>query len=96
MSSSSVSNISTVEAVAAASSMTHVTNYGEELPDTARARLLTGFRGELYRGLTTRADELSGLTDAVLCADGPVRHLTGPGCRWRRGTGGGTARSMTG
>ena len=33
------------------------------------------FRGELYRCLTARADALFELTDAVLCADGPVRSL---------------------
>lgn len=38
---------------------------------------LAGFRGELYRCLTARADELFELADAVLCADGPVRVLAG-------------------
>jgi DDE superfamily endonuclease len=33
------------------------------------------FRGELYGCLTARADALFELTDAVLCADGPVRTL---------------------
>jgi hypothetical protein len=42
----------------------------------ARARL-AGFRGELYRCLTARGDELFELADAVLCADGPVRVLAG-------------------
>ncbi len=42
----------------------------------ARDRL-AGFRGELYRCLTARADELCDLIDAVLCADGPVRDLAG-------------------
>jgi hypothetical protein len=35
------------------------------------------FRGELYGCLGRRADELFELTDAVLCADGPVRSLVG-------------------
>jgi len=39
--------------------------------------LLAAFRGELYRCLTARADALFELTDAVLCADGPVRMLAG-------------------
>ena len=34
---------------------------------------LAGFRGELFRCLTARADELFELADAVLCSDGPVR-----------------------
>jgi hypothetical protein len=42
----------------------------------ARDRLAV-FRGELYRCLTARADELFELADAVLCADGPVRDLAG-------------------
>jgi hypothetical protein len=36
---------------------------------------LAGFRRELYACLTGRADALFELTDAVLCADGPVRSL---------------------
>jgi hypothetical protein len=35
------------------------------------------FRGELYGCLTARADALFELTDAVLCADGPVKTLVG-------------------
>jgi hypothetical protein len=42
----------------------------------ARDRLAS-FRGELYRCLTSRADELFELCDAVLCAEGPVRTLVG-------------------
>jgi hypothetical protein len=38
---------------------------------------MTGFRGEVYRCLTARADELFELADAVLCADGPVKTLAG-------------------
>jgi hypothetical protein len=38
---------------------------------------LDQFRGELYRCLGRRADELFELVDAVLCAEGPVRSLVG-------------------
>ena len=38
---------------------------------------LAAFRGELYRCLTARGDELFELADAVLCADGPVHTLAG-------------------
>src|SRR3954454_22122526 len=38
---------------------------------------LRGFRGELYGCLGRRADELFELTDALLCADGPVSSLVG-------------------
>src|SRR3954468_23013492 len=38
---------------------------------------LRGFRSELYRCLGWRADELFELTDALLCADGPVHTLVG-------------------
>jgi DDE superfamily endonuclease len=38
---------------------------------------LAGFRRELYRCFTARADVLFELADAVLCADGPVRTLVG-------------------
>ena len=72
------SNTFTMEAVAVASSMTHVRNRGEELLGAGRARgLLAGFRGELYGCLTARADEQFELADAVLCGDGPVRVLAG-------------------
>jgi DDE superfamily endonuclease len=54
----------------------------------ARDRL-AAFRGELYRCFTARADALSGLADAVLCAEGPVKTLAGlslvPGHRRGRG-----------
>ncbi|MEU7814191.1 hypothetical protein [Pseudonocardia sp. NPDC049154] len=36
---------------------------------------LAGFRQEFYASLTARADALFELTDAVLCADGPVHSL---------------------
>lgn len=40
-----------------------------------RADQLHQFRGGLYRCLTRRADELFELTEAVLCAEGPVKTL---------------------
>ena len=50
----------------------------EPRPEEDRARdRLADFRGELYRCFTARADALFELTDAVLCADGPVRTLVG-------------------
>ncbi|WP_408056865.1 transposase [Streptomyces huasconensis] len=39
--------------------------------------LLSAFRAELYASLTARADALFELTDAMLCADGPVKTLVG-------------------
>jgi hypothetical protein len=53
------------------------------LPDTLptgpedRAVALAGFRDGFYRCLTRRADALFELTDALLCADGPVKSLVG-------------------
>jgi hypothetical protein len=41
----------------------------------AASRLLAGFRGELYRCLTRRADALFELADAVLCQDRTVTDL---------------------
>ena len=41
----------------------------------ARRGDLARFRQEFYTSLTLRADALFELTDAVLCADGPVRWL---------------------
>jgi hypothetical protein len=51
---------------------------------------LDGFRREFYRCLTTRADGLFELADAVLCTDGPVRSLVGLSLapEHRRGHGG--------
>src|SRR4051795_4172903 len=43
----------------------------------AAADRLRAFRSELYRCLGRRADELFELTDALLCADGPVSSLVG-------------------
>ena len=39
---------------------------------------LSRFRYEFYSCLTARADALFELSDAVLCADGPVRSLVVP------------------
>src|SRR3954451_10447803 len=38
---------------------------------------LREFRGQMYRCLGRRADELFELTDALLCAEGPVQSLVG-------------------
>ena len=50
----------------------------ESLHDHVRGSALgelSRFRQEFYTSLTARADALFELTDAVLCADGPVRSL---------------------
>ncbi len=39
--------------------------------------VVSRFRRDFHACLTVRADELSELADAVLCADGPVRDLAG-------------------
>jgi hypothetical protein len=44
----------------------------------AELELLRGFRGQVYRCLGRRRDELFELCDALLCAEGPVRSLVGP------------------
>src|SRR5260221_2366652 len=50
----------------------------EPPPEDGQARdRLASFRRELYGCFTARADALSGLADAVLCADGPVKTLVG-------------------
>ena len=52
----------------------------DRVPEEAAARplaVLSRFRREFHACLTARADELSELADAVLCADGPVRNLAG-------------------
>jgi DDE superfamily endonuclease len=46
-------------------------------PGTAELDRLREFRGQLYGCLGRRADELFELTDALLCAEGPVRSLVG-------------------
>lgn len=53
---------------------------GLALPDTPAgkpAAVLAAFRSDYYQCLTARADALFELTDAVLCADGPVTCLVG-------------------
>jgi DDE superfamily endonuclease len=52
----------------------------DRVPEEAAARpaaVLSRFRRDFHACLTARADELSELADAVLCADGPVRTLAG-------------------
>ena len=53
----------------------------DSLPDNAAGAgtpaVLSRFRLDFHACLTARADELSELADAVLCADGPVRSLAG-------------------
>jgi hypothetical protein len=46
-----------------------------DTPETAPPAVLDAFRRDFYRCLTARADALFELTDAVLCADGPVTSL---------------------
>ena len=61
----------------------------KDAADVEPLAVLSRFRVDFHACLTARADELSELADAVLCADGPVG--TWPGCRWlaehRRGHG---------
>ena len=53
----------------------------DSLPDNAAGAgslaVLSRFRRDFHACLTARADELSELADAVLCADGPVKTLAG-------------------
>src|SRR5437763_15694746 len=53
----------------------------DSLPDNAAGAgplaVLSRFRRDFHGCLTARADELSELADAVLCADGPVKTLAG-------------------
>jgi hypothetical protein len=46
-------------------------------PANIASTVLAGFRTEFHRCLIRRADALFELTDAVLCADGPVTSLVG-------------------
>jgi hypothetical protein len=57
--------------------MCSVAHPGAAGPDVALARRgdLAGFRRELYTAFTARVDALFELTDAVLCAEGPVTSL---------------------
>jgi hypothetical protein len=60
--------------VAVAFSIAWLRGEVEPAPEDARARdRLTGFRYELYRCFTARADALFEVADALLCADGPVK-----------------------
>jgi hypothetical protein len=50
----------------------------DSLPEDAGGgplAVLAGFRREFHASLTARRDEIFELTDAVLCAGGPVRSL---------------------
>ena len=69
-----LSQSSKTKAMAAMCSVAHP---GAAGPDDTLARRgdLAGFRQELYTSFTARADALFELTDAVLCADGPVTSL---------------------
>jgi hypothetical protein len=49
----------------------------EHAADVEPLAVLSRFRVDFHACLTARADELSELADAVLCADGPVRDLVG-------------------
>src|SRR6266545_3860276 len=66
------------QAVAVAFSIAWLEAGVEPQPEDARAReRLMGFRRELYRCFTARADVLFELAEAVLCAGGPVKTLAG-------------------
>jgi len=69
-----LSQSSKTKTVAAMSSVTHARTAGADDTPTGRGDL-AGFRRELYGSLTARADALFELTDAVLCAEGPVTSL---------------------
>jgi hypothetical protein len=62
--------------VAVAFSIAWLQGEVEPQPDGVRDRL-AGFRRELYRCFTARADALFELADGVLCAGGPVKTLAG-------------------
>jgi hypothetical protein len=49
----------------------------ERAADVESLAVLSRFRLDFHSCLTARADELSELADAVLCADGPVKTLAG-------------------
>src|ERR1039457_1040465 len=67
-----------MKAVTVAFSMAWLQAGVEPQPENDQARdRLAAFRRELYRCCTARAGALFELTDAVLCADGPVRTLVG-------------------
>jgi hypothetical protein len=64
----------TRKTVAVVVSVAHGGVAGQDV-DAAQWGDLARFRAEFYGSLTARADALFELTDAVLCADGPVRSL---------------------
>lgn len=61
----------------------------EHAADVESLAVLSRFRVDFHACLTARADELSELADAVLCADCPLRDLAGlsPAPEHRRGHG---------
>ncbi len=61
----------------------------EHAADVESLAVLSRFRVDYHACLTARADELSELADAVLCADCPLRDLAGlsPAPEHRRGHG---------
>ena len=69
-----LSQSSKTKAVAAMCSVAHARTAGAGDTPAGRGDL-AGFRREFYASLTARADALFELTDAVLCADGPVTSL---------------------
>lgn len=68
--------ISKTRAVAVGMSVQHTMSGGEHAGSASRG-VLASFRQVFYDCLTLRADALFELTDAVLCADGPVTTLVG-------------------
>lgn len=69
-----LSQSSKTKAVTAVLSVAHDRS-AERVDTAARRGDLARFRQEFYTALTARADALFELTDAVLCAEGPVRSL---------------------
>jgi hypothetical protein len=69
-----LSQSSKTKAVAAMASVAQASVRDQD-GDAAWRGELARFRQEFYRSLVARADALFELTDAVLCADGPVRSL---------------------
>ena len=69
-----LSQSSKTKAVAAMPSVAHARTAGPGDTPAGQGDL-AGFRREFYASLTARADALFELTDAVLCADGPVTSL---------------------
>src|SRR5215471_5219902 len=58
--------------------------------------VLSRLRRDFHACLTARADELSELADAVLCADGPVKTLAGLSLAPEHGRGKGQAQMIPG